>query len=103
MIRESHIENIHRRLIDRIEILGAISSSNEGLTRVFLSKEMDIASRLIQSWMNTAGLVSNIDPLQNVIGSWPSNTAKAPSIHIGSHYDTVIDAGKYDGVLGVLL
>jgi allantoate deiminase len=103
MIRESHIENIHRHLIDRIDILGSISSSNEGLTRVFLSKEMDIASRLIQSWMNTAGLISSIDPFQNVIGSWPSDTAKAPSIHIGSHYDTVIEAGKYDGVLGVLL
>ncbi len=103
MIRESHIENIHRRLLDRIEILGAISSSSEGLARVFLSKEMDIASRLIQSWMNTAGLVSNIDPFQNVIGSWPSSTAKVPSIHIGSHYDTVVEAGKYDGVLGVLL
>ena len=103
MIRESQIENIHRRLCDRIEILGAISSSSEGLTRVFLSKEMDIASRLIQSWMSTAGLVSNIDPFQNVIGSWPSSTAKTPSIHIGSHYDSVVDAGKYDGVLGVLL
>lgn len=103
MIKETHIENIHRRLLERIDILGAISSSSEGLTRVFLSKEMDIASRLIQSWMNTAGLVSNIDPFQNVIGSWPSNTAKTPSIHIGSHYDTVVDAGKYDGIMGVLL
>ncbi len=103
MIKETHIENIHRRLLDRIEILGAISSSSECLTRTFLSKEMDIASRLIQSWMKTAGLVSNIDPFQNVIGSWPSNTARTPSIHIGSHYDTVVDAGKYDGALGVLL
>ena len=67
MIRESHIENINRRLIDRIEILGAISSSNEGLTRVFLSKEMDIASRLIQSWMNTAGLISASIPSKTLL------------------------------------
>ncbi|MEM9158589.1 MAG: M20 family metallo-hydrolase [Verrucomicrobiota bacterium] len=103
MIKETPIENIHRRLLERIEILGTISSDEEGLSRIFLSKEMDIASRLIQSWMNSAGLVATIDPLQNVVGSWPSDTAKTPSINLGSHYDTVIDAGKYDGVLGVLL
>lgn len=64
---------------------------------------MDTASKLLQSWMNSAGMVANVDPMQNVVGSWPSETAKAPAIHLASHYDTVINAGKYDGSLGVLL
>lgn len=96
-------ELVFRKLIDRIEILGTISSSSEELTRIFLSREMDTAGRLIQSWMNNAGLISNLDEMQNVVGSWPSENATAPSIHIGSHYDTVINAGKYDGTLGLLL
>lgn len=96
-------EQIFRKLLDRIDILGTISSSPDNLTRIFLSREMDTASRLIQSWMNNAGLVANVDAMQNIVGSWPSDNAKAPSIHIGSHYDTVINAGKYDGTLGLLL
>nr|WP_281384224.1 M20 family metallo-hydrolase [Pelagicoccus albus] len=90
-------------MLDRIDILGTISSDPQQLTRIFLSKEMDIASKLLQSWMNNAGLVASVDPMQNVIGSWPTDKAQSPSLHLGSHYDTVINAGKYDGPLGVLL
>lgn len=58
---------------------------------------------LIQSWMNNAGLVATVDGMQNIVGSWPAEKAKSPSIHLGSHYDTVINAGKFDGPLGLLL
>lgn len=64
---------------------------------------MDTAAKLIQLWMNNAGLVASVDPLQNVVGSWPVENASAPSINLGSHYDTVINAGRYDGMLGLLL
>lgn len=102
-MREKPKDTIFRKLLERIEILGAVSSDSDGLTRIFLSNEMDIASKLIQSWMNNAGLVASVDPMQNVVGSWPTEKAKSPSIHMGSHYDTVINAGKYDGPLGLLL
>ncbi|MDQ8205469.1 M20 family metallo-hydrolase [Pelagicoccus sp. SDUM812003] len=94
---------VFQKLLERIEILGTISSSDHCLTRIFLSREMDTASRLIQSWMNSAGLITQVDGMQNVVGSWPSENAQSPSLHIGSHYDTVINAGKYDGTLGLLL
>ncbi|MDQ8187768.1 M20 family metallo-hydrolase [Pelagicoccus sp. SDUM812002] len=102
-MKETPQQAVLRKLFDRIETLGTISSDTPGLTRVFLSKEMDIASRLIQSWMSNAGLIASVDRMQNVVGSWPAETAHPPAIHIGSHYDTVINAGKYDGPLGVLL
>ncbi|MCH6258596.1 M20 family metallo-hydrolase [Puniceicoccaceae bacterium K14] len=100
---ETPIEAIERKLLERIDILASISSDFDGITRIFLSKEMDTAAKLIKLWMNNAGLVANVDPLQNVIGSWPSENAKAPAIHLGSHYDTVINAGRFDGILGLLL
>ncbi|EDY84972.1 amidase, hydantoinase/carbamoylase family [Verrucomicrobiia bacterium DG1235] len=102
-MREDPKQAIFRKLLERIEILGTISSEPNALTRIFLSREMDTASKLIKSWMNNAGLIATVDPMQNVIGSWPSENASSPSIHLGSHYDTVINAGKYDGPLGLLL
>lgn len=102
-MKENPRQQVFRKLIDRIEILGTISSDANGLTRTFLSREMDIAAKLIQSWMSNAGLIASIDGMQNVVGSWPAESARPPSIHLGSHYDTVINAGKYDGPLGVLL
>ncbi len=97
------IDAIHSKLLDRIEILGAVSAEEDRLTRLSLSREMETASLLIKSWMSSAGLVATIDPLQNVIGSWPNAHATKPALHLGSHYDTVVNAGKYDGVLGLLL
>lgn len=96
-------QEIESKLLDRIDILSTISSDPDGTTRVFLSKEMDTAAKLIKSWMKSAGLTARIDPLQNVIGTWPSAHKTASAIHLGSHYDTVIDAGKFDGMLGLLL
>lgn len=102
-MHETPTQTIERKLLERIEILASISSDLNGTTRVFLSKEMDTAAKLIRLWMNNAGLVANIDPLQNVVGSWPSENAVSPSINIGSHFDTVINAGRFDGMLGLLL
>jgi allantoate deiminase len=57
----------------------------------------------VSTWMRSAGLDVRLDPASNVIGRRSSSQAGAPALVIGSHLDTVPNAGKYDGVLGVLL
>jgi allantoate deiminase len=53
--------------------------------------------------MEEAGLRPRLDPAANLIGNYPATGGDARVLAIGSHLDTVPDAGKYDGVLGVLL
>ena len=52
--------------------------------------------------MAAAGLHSWIDPVGNVHGRTQGSPATAPALLVGSHYDTVIDGGKYDGALGII-
>jgi allantoate deiminase len=55
------------------------------------------------AWMRDAGLTVRLDAIGNLIGHYPAKAASAPVFLIGSHLDTVPVAGKYDGVLGILL
>jgi allantoate deiminase len=57
----------------------------------------------LAGWMRDAGMDVHLDAAANLIGLYPADVAEAPTLLIGSHLDTVPDAGKYDGVLGVLL
>src|SRR5262245_48175792 len=57
----------------------------------------------LSGWMRDAGMEVHLDPAANLIGHYPAEAADSPALLIGSHLDSVPDAGKYDGVLGVLL
>lgn len=83
--------------------LGAVSEEQGRLTRTFHSPAMARANRLVGSWMKAAGLEVREDAAFNLIGRLPSARPGAKCLLIGSHLDTVRDAGKYDGPLGVLL
>ena len=54
-------------------------------------------------WMLDAGMEAHIDAVGNVVGRYLSDQPQAKTLITGSHYDTVRDAGKYDGRLGILL
>ena len=86
----------------RADELGAISDEPEKLTRTFHSAAMQRANALVGSWMRDAGLEVREDAAFNLIGRWPCANPKAKTLLLGSHLDTVRDAGKYDGPLGVL-
>ncbi len=87
----------------RCDELGAISEQAGCLTRTFASPAMRRANRLVGSWMRTAGLQVREDAAFNLLGCWRSARRRAKTFLIGSHLDTVRDAGKYDGPLGVLV
>ena len=86
----------------RADELGAISDDPGRLTRTFHSPAMQRANALVGSWMRAAGLEVREDAAFNLIGRWPCANRRAKTLLHGSHLDTVRDAGKYDGPLGVL-
>ena len=104
LIRE--IRGIHRvsaiEIMRRADELGAISDEPGRLTRTFHSPAMQRANALVGSWMRNAGLDVCEDAAFNLLGRWPCANPKAKTLLLGSHLDTVRDAGKYDGPLGVL-
>lgn len=72
-------------------------------TRLFLSPPMREVHALLKGWMEAAGMTVRIDAIGNLRGVWPGFTATCPRLLIGSHLDTVPNAGAFDGILGVLL
>lgn len=89
-------------IVGRINQLGTISETPEHLARVFLSPEHGIAADLILSWMREAGMSARFDAIGNVCGRYEGERPGLPCLMLGSHYDTVRDAGKWDGPLGVI-
>ncbi|HXM31004.1 MAG TPA: M20/M25/M40 family metallo-hydrolase, partial [Xanthobacteraceae bacterium] len=89
-------------IVGRINELAAISETPERLTRIFLTKEHRAAAELILSWMRDAGMGAHLDAIGNVCGRYEGERPGLPCLMLGSHYDTVRDAGKWDGPLGLI-
>jgi allantoate deiminase len=89
-------------IVGRINELAAISEAPEHLTRIFLTKQHRAAADLILDWMRSAGMRAHLDAIGNVCGRYEGEIAGSPCLMLGSHYDTVRDAGKWDGPLGLL-
>ena len=81
--------------------LGGVSDDPHQLTRTFRSPAMARANALVGRWMRDAGLDVRVDAAANLWGRWPS-VRGGPALIVGSHLDTVPNAGRYDGPLGVL-
>ena len=88
-------------VLARADALGAISEEDGRLTRRLATPALARAGDLVSGWMEDAGLVVRRDAIGNVIGR--TGDADVPPLVLGSHLDTVPDAGRYDGALGVLL
>ena len=91
-----------QRIQDRCEALAACSEAPDALTRVYLSEQQRAANALVLAWMQEAGMTARIDAIGNVVGRYEGTTPVLPCLMLGSHLDTVRDAGKYDGMLGVV-
>ncbi|MGG1658495.1 allantoate amidohydrolase [Brevibacillus sp. NRS-1366] len=91
-----------KRIAQRIEELAACSTTERGVTRLSFTKESEMASELVSEWMREAGMTVRRDVLNNLIGRYEGTKPDAPALLIGSHLDSVVEAGKYDGILGVI-
>ena len=90
------------RLNATLQELATIGATpNGGVTRLTLSDEDKAARDLLAKWMSEAGLEVKIDDLGNMSGVRPG-IDDAPPVYMGSHIDTVVRGGKYDGALGVM-
>ena len=89
-------------IVRRINELAAISETPEHLTRIFLTPEHRNAADLLLTWMREAGMTAHLDAIGNVCSRYEGDRPRLPCLMLGSHYDTVRDAGKWDGPLGVI-
>ena len=92
------------RLLDRLRTLGGIGRDAAGrLTRLAGSDSDKLGRDALVDWIREGGLTVRVDHIGNVFGLWesPENAGRS-AILVGSHIDTVIDAGIYDGCYGVL-
>jgi allantoate deiminase len=89
-------------IVGRINRLAAISETPDNLTRIFLTPEHRVAADLIMAWMVEAGMSAHLDAIGNVCGRYEGDRPGLPCLMLGSHYDTVRDAGRWDGPLGLI-
>ena len=89
-------------LMQRIELLAKSSDTAGSLTRLYLSQAHKEALLVVQRWMREAGMSTRIDGAATLHGLYKSDVENAPRLVFGSHVDTVCDAGKFDGNLGVI-
>lgn len=97
------LSDFQRTFEARIAALAALTETPGMLTRPSLTPSMKQANALVAVWMQAAGMTTREDAIGNLIGRYEGQQPNAPALVFGSHLDTVIDAGRYDGVLGVLL
>jgi allantoate deiminase len=89
-------------IVGRINRLAGISETPDNLTRIFLTPEHRAAAELIMRWMVEAGMSAHLDAIGNVCGRYEGERPGLPCLMLGSHYDTVRDAGRWDGPLGLI-
>lgn len=102
---ETRAQSPGERAVGRCMALGApqFSESPRLLFRPFLTPAHDRALLQLTEWMQAAGLGPRRDPIGNLIGRREGSRPDAPVLIIGSHIDSVHDAGRYDGPLGIMI
>ncbi len=88
-------------IIARCRAIAACTDQAGGVTRTFLSPSMHAVHALLRGWMEAAGMTVEVDAAGNLRGLFGRDDA--PRLIIGSHLDTVPNAGAFDGILGVVL
>lgn len=97
------IEEITGRIARDLEHLKQFTATpGNGCTRLPFSKEARAAVEYLKELMNEIGLEVSEDAAGNVFGVLKGQDADAPCVMMGSHYDSVVNGGDYDGIAGVI-
>src|SRR5947209_19821089 len=91
-----------RRMMARLDEFAAFTDEPGNLTRLYLSPSYRAACEQFARLAEAAGMSARIDAVGNVRARYEGKSQYAPALMIGSHIDTVRDAGRYDGNLGAL-
>jgi len=99
----SGFANLAAEVIARCRKLASLSEDAGGTRRTFLSAPMRDCHREIAGWLEALGAQVHVDAVGNLRGFYPGVSPGVPRILVGSHLDTVPNAGAFDGILGVVL
>jgi allantoate deiminase len=100
---KSGFSNLAKEVIARCRQLASFTEEAGGTRRTFLSSPMRDCHREITGWLKAAGAEVSVDAAGNLRGFYAAEQSSAPRLLLGSHLDTVPNAGAFDGVLGVVL
>jgi hydantoinase/carbamoylase family amidase len=89
-------------LMEQADALACFTSDAPRITRTYLSAEHKAAGEYLIGLMRAAGMDAGFDAIGNVVGRYMAQDPAAPVIMTGSHQDSVRNAGKYDGLFGIL-
>ena len=90
------------RIVALATRLAEFSETPDGLTCTYLTPTHRAVAAQLRDWMTAAGMTVTIDAVGNVVGRYAAADPAAKTLIVGSHYDTVLNAGNYDGRLGIL-
>jgi allantoate deiminase len=103
VLQESLAENHAKRAVERCLMLSKISENDGSILRQYLTEEHSACNQKTAEWMQQAGMITWQDEVGNQWGRLVSTNPNAKRLIVGSHLDTVPNAGAYDGILGVML
>lgn len=89
-------------IMARLDALAQFSEDPDVLTRTYLTPQHRAAGEQLIVWMNDAGMKADFDAAGNVVGRYEGSDSDQPALLMGSHYDTVRNAGRYDGMYGII-
>ena len=89
-------------ILKQADVLATFTEDAPRITRTYLSKEHKQAGNYLIGLMRDAGMVADFDALGNIVGRFEAGIPFAPVVMTGSHQDSVRNAGKYDGLFGIL-
>src|SRR5688500_6667282 len=95
--------DLGQEILERVERLGRYIDSPENYTRTLLTPAHREAAAQLGDWMRGAGRPVRTHAIGNVIGRYESSAGEGRTLLIGSHFDSVRNGGKFDGVLGILV
>ena len=95
-------DELAAKCIKRCDIISGFTESEGNITRRFLTDPMVPSHETLRAWLQELNMTVRVDNAGNIIGRRPSG-AGGKTLMIGSHIDTVLCGGKYDGLLGVMV
>lgn len=90
------------QLMERCDVLATHTEEPGRITRRYGTQPLAEVMDIVDGWMRDAGMTTRRDAIGNLFGLLPGPSDDAPRLLMGGHLDTVRDAGRYDGILGVL-
>ena len=103
MLTTRGFANLAEEVTVRCRKLASFSEDAGSTKRTFLSAPMRDCHAEVSSWMKALNMTVSVDAVGNLRGFYPGTSPGAPRILVGSHLDTVPNAGAFDGILGVVL